>query len=83
MDDPFENCSLDELPSAVIVAWAAHAARATGTNGEEHAIVALTLQFQPAPGMLAQQTFMLHKDDAADLRRLLKNPTPQPKEDQS
>lgn len=72
-----------ELPNATVVGYAVNSVRLTGTEGEEHAIVLVTFQFQlDGTGMVAAQSFLLHQDDAADIRRMLKNPTPiQPLED--
>lgn len=75
---------LQQLPEAVIVAYGVSALRVTGEDGVEYATVVLDLQFQIAPGMVAQQSFLMHKSDAADLRAALKNPQTQdndPEED--
>ncbi len=67
---------LTELPEAIVVAWGASSMRVTGTEGEEHAVVILDLQFQVSPGKVGQQSFLLHKSDAQALRAGLKNPRP-------
>lgn len=65
---------LIQLPEGVILAWAVSSMRMTGTEGEEHAVVVLDLQFQIGPGKVGQQAFIIHKDDANKLRAELKNP---------
>ncbi len=80
---------LSTLPEAVVLAYGTQSMRVVGTEGEEHAVVTLDLQFQVEPGKVAQQTFLLHKSDANKLRAELKNPppaknpttTPDPEED--
>ncbi len=67
-----------DLPDAVVVGWAVNKFRAVGTEGEEHALDALTLIFQVSEGHEARQTFIMHKKDAAKLRADLKNPPPFP-----
>jgi hypothetical protein len=64
------------LPDVVLNGWAVHSHRTSGQDGVEHAIVLLTLQFQPAPGHSARQTFILGKDDAKAFRADLKSPAP-------
>lgn len=77
---------LAQLPPATVVAFGTQSMRVKGTDGEEYAVVTLDLQFQPEPGKVFQQTFMLHKEDARSLRDALKNPqqvSTDPKEDQT
>lgn len=62
------------LPDAIVQAWAVHGTSGTGQGGESIAMVLLTLEFQVSPEHSARQTFVLHKDDAALLRRDLKQP---------
>ena len=62
------------LPDVTTTAWAIHSHRTPGTEGESQAIVLMTLEFQAAPGHVARQTFILHKDDAKQIRADLKNP---------
>jgi len=72
---------LVSLPEAVVVAWGVSSMRVTGTEGEEHPVTVLDLQFQVEPGKVAQQSFMFHKDDARRLRADLKNPQTMTKAD--
>ncbi len=65
---------LIKLPEAIVVGWAASSMRVTGTDGEEHPVVIIDLQFQVEPGKVGQQSFLLHKADATGLRADLKNP---------
>lgn len=69
------EANLTQLPDAIVVAYAASSMRVTGTEGEEHAVVVVEMQFQMAPGEVGQQSFLLHKDDARGLRAALKNPS--------
>ncbi len=63
-----------QLPNAIITGFAVNQTYATGTEGERHAIVALTLQLAISEDSIAQQTFIMHKDDVPVLRSELKNP---------
>jgi hypothetical protein len=63
-----------ELPNAVVTGYAAGVSRATGTDGEEHPIVILSLEFQVSAGHTAVQNFIMHSLDSQSLRSILKNP---------
>jgi len=63
-----------QLPNAIITGFAVNKTYAVGTEGERHAIVALTLQLAISEGNIVQQTFIMHKDDVPLLRSELKNP---------
>ena len=67
---------LVQLPEAIVLAWGVQSLRVKGTDGEEHAVVVIDLQFQIEPGRVGQQSFLLHKSDAKGLRESLKNPPP-------
>ena len=69
-----EGTEVVDLPNAVTLGYAVHTVRATGTEGEEHTLVALSLEFQAAPGMVGRQTFLMQKDIANHLRSAMKNP---------
>ena len=63
-----------QLPNGVVTAYGVSALDATGSEGELVRLVILSVEFQAAPGMSASQNFILHKDDARDLRAGLKKP---------
>ena len=64
-----------QLPNAIVTGLAIHSGRATAGNGEEHAVVYLSLQFHVGSGdFTANQTFIMHSLDAKELRAMLKNP---------
>lgn len=69
-----EGTEVVELPAAVVHGWACTGHTATGSEGEAHALVALTIQFQISPGTVGRQSFILAKDDAQSLRKDLKSP---------
>ncbi len=75
MSDSVE-VDITHLPGVTVLGWAVQSMRITGTEGEEHAVVVLDMQFQTEPGKVGQQSFLMHKDDAVELRRDLKNPRP-------
>lgn len=64
-----------ELPNGIVVGWAVSRFYSEGTEGEAQKNDVLSLQFEIGPGKVAQQSFIFHPDDAAQVRRDLKNPT--------
>jgi hypothetical protein len=65
-----------ELPNAIVSGMAVNSGRATGSDGEEHAIVFVSFEFHVSEGHTAQQTFIIHSLDSTQLRDMLKNPKP-------
>tara|TARA_R110002012_G_scaffold317211_1_gene533118 strand:- start:95 stop:367 length:273 start_codon:yes stop_codon:yes gene_type:complete len=80
-----EGTEVVDLPNVVTLGYAVHTVRATGTEGEQHVLVALSLEFQASPGKVGRQTFLMQKDVAKHLRSAMKNPKeihPESEEDQ-
>jgi len=69
-----EGTETMDLPNAVVNGWAVTGLDATGSEGELHALVAVTFEFQIAPGWVGRQSFIMAKDDAKNLRKDLKSP---------
>ena len=69
-----EGTETMDLPNAVVNGWAVTGLDATGSEGERHALVAVTFEFQIAPGWVGRQSFIMAKDDAKNLRKDLKSP---------
>lgn len=65
-----------ELPNGIVRGWAVNEFYSTGTEGETLKNVVLSLQFDLGGDTVAAQSFILHPDDAAMIRKDLKNPTP-------
>lgn len=69
-----EGTEVVELPAAVVHGWACTGLTANGSEGEAHALVAVTMQFQIVPGKVGRQAFIMAKEDAKSLRKDLKSP---------
>lgn len=69
-----EGTEVVELPNAVVHGWAVTGLEAVGSEGEHHALVAITFEFQIAPGHVGRQSFIMAKDDGKTLRKDLKSP---------
>ncbi len=65
-----------ELPNVVVHGHAVNSLRTRGTEGEEHALVVISFEFQPSPGKVGRQAFIMEKATASALRLALKNPKP-------
>lgn len=65
-----------ELPNAIVRGWAVNEFYSTGTEGESLKNIAISFQFDLGGDTVAAQSFILHPDDAAQIRRDLKTPNP-------
>jgi hypothetical protein len=71
-----EGTKVLDLPNGVVIGAAVTSTRATGSEGEEHALVVISFEFQAGPGTVGRQSFIMEKDMAQLIRKNLKNPTP-------
>lgn len=72
-----------QLPNAIITGFGVQQIMLTGSEGEQHAVVAMTCTLAISADSVAEQTLLLHKDDVVLLRQALKNPPKQPNPDQT
>lgn len=63
-----------QLPNAIITGFGVQQIMLTGSEGEQHAVVAMTCTLAISADSVAEQTLLLHKDDVVLLRQALKNP---------